>query len=124
MANLVRIEPTRSPLTGEPDGNAWFVYDDGRQCYRPIEPPKPPAAQSDFPCPMLIRDGFDKPIKSMADGKYYESRSALYRTYQPDGNPQGVRYEVTGNEDTTKFERPKRDKEKSMAAIKRALGDL
>lgn len=118
MASLVRIEPSKFCAD-----EAWFIYDDGRQCLRRTTP-RDTGAPSGFACPMIIRDGFDAPIKSMADGRYYDSRSSLYRTYRADGNPQGVRYECTGNEDTSKFERPKRDQAKSIDAIKRAMGDL
>jgi hypothetical protein len=37
-----------------------------------------------LPCPMLIRDQL-APVKSMHDGKIYESRSALYRSYREAG---------------------------------------
>lgn len=60
----------------------------------------PHAAQSkraDFPTPMMIRDSID-PVQSMADGRWHESKSSLYRSYRADGNPQGVDYEVQGND--------------------------
>jgi hypothetical protein len=113
MASLVRIEPALFNAD-----EAWFVFDDGRRYLRKREQPEPTPRG-----PMIIGDSIS-PVMSMADGQTYDSKSALFRTYRADGNPQGVSYECTGNEDTTKFERPKRDKAKSMEAIKRAMGDL
>jgi hypothetical protein len=112
MATLVRVEPSRFRAD-----EAWFVFDDGRQCLRKLAP----AARSGGVA--IISDHIE-PVQSMADGRTYDSKSALYRSYRADGNPQGIRYECVGNEDTTRFTPPARDKAKSIAAIKRALGDL
>lgn len=118
MAELIQVEPTKSHLTGEPDGFAWFKYDDGRSYHRKV------CRQENNSAGITIMSDHIDPIRSMADGKTYDSKSALYRTYQPDGNPQGIRYECMGNEDTSKFTAPKRNKQHSIDAIKRALGDL
>ena len=72
---------------------------------------------------MVMSDHID-PILSHADGKMYDSKSALYRSYKPEGNPQGVRYECVGEKVVKPFERPKRDKEKAMQAVKRTLDQM
>lgn len=117
MANLVRIEPALFNAD-----EAWFVFDDGRKYLRKRQPSEN-SARSDFPTPMIMSDSID-PVKSMADGKIYDSKSALYRTYRPDGNPQGIRYECVGNEDTSKFTPLKRDKAKAMEAVHRAASEM
>lgn len=99
----------------------WYKLDDGRDVYR--FPPKPVAAKSEFPMPMIRFDTID-PIQSQADGKMYDSLSALRKTYKADGNPQGKDYIEVGNEDTTKFEKPKRDTTKALEAIERAEADI
>lgn len=73
---------------------AWFNTDDGRAVYRRI--PKPRAARSLFPCPTIVKDVID-PVRSMADGKMYDSMSSLRRTYRADGNPQGQEYIEIGD---------------------------
>ena len=112
MASLVRVEPS----TFRAD-EAWFVFDDGRKLLRKIHQEEVERG------PAILSDHIE-PVVSMADGKTYDSKSALYRTYRPDGNPQGVRYECVGNEDTSKFERPVRDARKSIEAVKRAMHDM
>lgn len=112
MASLVRIEPS---LFREDE--AWFIYDNGRQYLRKREP----VAQSSGLT--IMSDSID-PVKSMADGKVYDSKSALYRTYRADGNPQGIAYECVGNEAIHNYTKPVRDKSKAMEAVKRAFGDL
>lgn len=122
MAELLRIEPTKSHLTGEPDGYGWFVFDDGRSFHRKLERDAP-TARSDFPTPLIIRD-FDQPVRSMADGNFYSSKAALERTYRADGNPQGVAYECVGEKVAEPYKRPPRDKMKAREAVDRALHDM
>lgn len=117
MAELVRVEPSKFC-----DGEAWFIFDDGTHRLRKIK--RGEEKSSDFPAPMIIRDSFDAPIQSMANGKWYDSKSGLAASYLPSGNPQGMKYECVGNEDTTKFEKPKRDKAKVMESISRAAHDM
>jgi hypothetical protein len=112
MAKLIAVEDSLF----DPESK-WFVFDDGRRLLRKLAP----AARSGGVA--IISDHIE-PVQSMADGRTYDSKSALYRSYRADGNPQGIRYECVGNEDTTRFTPPARDKAKSIAAIKRALGDL
>lgn len=52
------------------------------------EPPEPKCemtvARSHLPAPMLIRDEMD-PVQSQLDGKMYDSKSSLRRTYKAAG---------------------------------------
>lgn len=84
-----------------------------------------PPARSDLPCPMIIKDTFSQPIQSMADGKYYDSSSALRKTYRADGNPQGVDYIELGD-GSAYVEKPKNspraDIRKSLMEAKNKLG--
>jgi hypothetical protein len=34
----------------------------------------------------------------MADGNWHDSKASLYRSYRPEGNPQGEEYQVVGND--------------------------
>lgn len=96
MAELVRIEPTKSHSTGEPDGFAWFVFDNGRQYHRKIDR-GPEPARSDFPAPMIRRDSI-APIRG-ADGKMHDSLSSYRKTLEPSGNPRGERFFELGNDE-------------------------
>lgn len=65
-------------------------------------PPAPtkervPVARGNFPVPMMIRDTIS-PVQSMADGRWHESKASLERSYRADGNPQGIEYQVLGND--------------------------
>lgn len=42
------------------------------------------ANQGELQCPMVIRDGMD-PVQSMLDGKMYDSKSKLRKTYKEGG---------------------------------------
>lgn len=54
--------------------------------------------QSDRGWGKPVPDEMDAPVQSMADGRYYTSRSALRATYKASGNPQGVEYVEVGND--------------------------
>lgn len=116
MAELVAIEPALF----HPEKEAWFVFDDGRRCLRPIERKVEPA-RSSFPAPAIRRDSID-PCRGM-DGKMHESLSGLRRTYRADGNPQGENYIELGNESlkpvTYDFDRKQRRDD-----IKAAIADV
>lgn len=99
----------------------WYTLENGRQVYRAV--PQPILARSDFPTPYMRLDTIE-PVISQADGKTYDSISALRRTYREDGNPQGIKYQEIGNEDMTKFTPPKRDDSKAIEAIERAEADI
>lgn len=71
-----------------------------------------PPARGNFPVPMFISDSID-PVQSMADGKWYDSKQALHRTYRADGNPQGVEYTVVGDHKAKKGHTPSTIKSKA-----------
>lgn len=73
----------------------WFTLPNGRQVYRSV--PQRNEARSSLPIPYFKKDQIE-PVMSMADGKTYDSLSALRRTYRADGNPQGKEYVEIGNE--------------------------
>lgn len=114
MANLLRIEPGMF----HPDKEAWFVYDDGRRYLRSIEP-----QEEAWRGPMLISDSIG-PVVSQADGKTYDSKSALYRSYTPGGNPQGQRYEVIGEQQAKPFVKERSSREGRAKAIMQAREQL
>jgi hypothetical protein len=99
----------------------WYDLPGGRKIFRAV--PKPMPERSSLPMPYVRSDKID-PVVSMADGKEYDSASALRRTYKADGNPQGVDYIEVGNESLTK--RPERVRNDALAieAIERAEADI
>lgn len=113
MPELVRVEPALF----RPDEQAWFVYDDGRKCLRPL------VRETVERGPSIISDHIDA-VMSHADGRMYDSKSALARTYRPDGNPQGVRYECIGEHVAKPFARPKEDPRRRHAVIERTLQEM
>lgn len=62
---------------------AWFDKGDGRQVYRRVPAPEPDL-MSDLPCPQIMGDNM-QPVQSMLDGRMYDSKSALRRTYKAAG---------------------------------------
>lgn len=75
--------------------------------------------RSDLSAPVVIGDS-QEPLKSMADGKVYESKSAMRRSYRAENNPVGVDFIEVGN-DPARFKakpKPKVD----GAAIEASLG--
>lgn len=73
----------------------WITMEDGRSVFRKV-PEQARAVRSSFPCPIIRKDTIE-PVQSMADGKVYDSLSALRRTYRADGNPQGEEYTEIGD---------------------------
>lgn len=69
--------------------------------WKPLPPVDKPRSdrpkQSGLACPMVVRDGCEA-LQSMANGEWYDSKSALRRSYTADGNPQGRDYEVLGDQ--------------------------
>ncbi|MFG1340377.1 hypothetical protein [Xanthobacter autotrophicus] len=80
----------------------------GRQVYR-RRVPLAPDRRSDLPCPHIMGDTMD-PIRSMANGKIYDSKAALRASYLPGGNPQGERFVEIGNEEQKAPPRPMPDR--------------
>lgn len=73
----------------------WYDLGNGRQVMRKVKDPKP--ARSSLAMPM-ISGAFDRPVQSMADGKYYDTSRDLERTYKADGNPFGQEFIPLGTE--------------------------
>jgi hypothetical protein len=95
-----------------------------RENYRLIEwqplPERPrkrsaPAARSALPAPMVIGDAMP-PVQSMLDGRMYESKSALRRTYREAGVT-----EVGNDVPMSPPPRPKADRKAVEASVSRAL---
>jgi hypothetical protein len=74
----------------------------------------------------VIRDEMDKPVRSMADGKVYTSKSALRRSYKASGNPQGVTYTEVGDDPARlrQPEKPKADEKGIKDAVDRTLARI
>lgn len=115
MAELIAIEPSKFC-----EGEAWFVFDDGRKLLRKIDRPEN-HARSDFPSPAIRKDSI-APCLGM-DGKMHDSMSSYRRTLKADGNPQGENYIELGNESLKpvihKFDRKQRRDD-----IKAAIADV
>lgn len=62
---------------------AWIEVGDGRSVFRKVDT-SPPPKRSHLSAPMLIRDDMP-PVKSMADGKIYTSKSAIRAGYKAGG---------------------------------------
>lgn len=71
---------------------------DGRSVYRPLREPKP-SRRSDLATPRIIADAFDRPVQSMANGRWYESKRALAASHKASGNPHGQDFIELGNEE-------------------------
>ncbi len=95
--------------------------------WRPLPPVDKPirqrGARSGFPCPMVIRDSMDD-IQSMADGRIYDSKSALRRSYTADGNPQGRDYQEIGGTEIEPAGRASVDKKAVRDAVDKAMHDV
>lgn len=61
---------------------AWVEVGEGRHVYRRLETRQP--ARSHLPMPMISGDHMD-PVQSQLDGRFYDSKSALRRTYKQAG---------------------------------------
>ena len=95
--------------------------------WRPLPPVDKPirqrGARSGLPCPMVIRDSMDD-IQSMADGRVYDSKSALRRSYTADGNPQGRDYQEIGGTEIEPAGRASVDKKALRDAVDKAMHDV
>lgn len=96
--------------------DGWYRNARGNWC-KSYGPARTPGARGDFPTPMIGADNIGKHVQSAADGKWYDSKSALRATYLPSGNPQGIRYNEVGND--VQSPPPVKD---NTAAIDRAIG--
>lgn len=96
-------------------------FGNGRKVYRfPKETPA--KARSDLAAPMLVRP-FDKPIQSMANGKWYDNPRDLARSHKASGNPHGIDFIELGNEEMP-FVEHKADETQLRDDIRAAKADL
>lgn len=72
------------------------------------------AQRSDLSAPTLITDTM-KPVQSMLDGRMYDSKSSLRRTYKDAGVVE------LGNEKPKPFKKPKPDRQAIKASVSRAF---
>jgi hypothetical protein len=101
---------------------AWVEVAPGRMRYRKVR--EADALQrSDLPAPRVLRDSFDKPVQSMANGKWYESKRALAATHKASGNPHGVDFIELGNEAAPTVEH-RHDEGKLRDNIREAIADV
>ncbi len=100
-----------------------WVYRDGEVVERTALSPRSPSGRSDFPSPMIMNDSTE-PLRSMADGKIYTSKSAMRATYRPSGNPRGMAFEEVGNEPPRPAPLPKPDRKAIRESIERGKADV
>lgn len=70
--------------------------------------------RSDLPGPMLIRDSMD-PVRSMLDGKMYDSKAALRSTYKAAGVTE------VGNDSSVTNPKPMSKQKPKRAEIRKSL---
>ena len=91
----------------------------------PLECSKLTTARSDIPAPAIIGDNLETPLQSMANGKYYTSKSSLRQSYLPSGNKAGIRYSEVGNDASAVAPKPRKpivpSKEDIMPSVAKAL---
>lgn len=93
----------------------WVDLGNGRTVYRRVRREKRNEA------PNVISDHMD-PVRSAADGRIYDSKSAIRNSYKPSGNPQGARFIEVGNEYKKPYvpPKPRSDAKGIDAAVERA----
>ena len=64
--------------------NEWIDVAPGRQVMRLVSDRRDPA-RSDLAAPTIKQDAFATPVQCMADGKFYESKSAMAATHKAMG---------------------------------------
>lgn len=81
-----------------------------------------PKARSDFPCPQIVTDAME-PGQSQLDGRVYDSRSALFRSYDEYTARTGKEVQVVGDQvhHLTREEPERADEAAIDAAIKRSM---
>lgn len=100
---------------------AWLDLGNGRQVYRKLRTPH--GGRSDLPSPRIVRDGFDRPVQSMANGRWYDSKRGLSASHRASGNPHGQDFIELGNEEP-KFVPYETDKAELVSDIKEAMADV
>lgn len=99
----------------------WIDLGDGRKRLRRVREAAPDS-RSNLACPMIVT-GFDKPVQSMADGKYYDTARDLERTYKANGNPSGQEFVQIGNE-PLKPTKTRPDRRQRREHIRQAIRDV
>lgn len=101
---------------------AWIKVAPGRIRFRKVRDGVAPQ-RSDLPAPIVMRDTFDQPVQSMADGKFYTSKRALAATHKASGNPHGQDFIELGNEEMPHVEH-KTDEKTLRDDIRSAMADV
>lgn len=70
----------------------------------------------------VISDSID-PVFG-ADGKMHDSMASYKHSLTPEGNPQGERYHIVGDDKLPEYKPPKFDKAQRREDIKRAVADV
>ena len=86
-------------------------------------PARLPVARGAFPCPMLALDTCAA-VRSMADGRVYDSKAGLRRSHRADGNPAGRDYTEIGDAPVEVQAPPKPDRRAIRGALERAANDV
>ena len=79
-------------------------------------------AQRLVSAPRVVSDRID-PIHG-ADGKMHDSMQSYKRSLTPDGNPQGERYMIAGDDPIPEYKPQKFDKRQRREDIKRSIADV
>lgn len=99
----------------------WIDLGNGRKVYRKVGPMSR-GPRSDLACPQIMKP-FAEPVQSMADGKYYTSKTELARTYRASGNPSGQEFIELGTE-TAKATEYVPDAQERRAHVREAIRDV
>lgn len=99
----------------------WIDLGDGRKRLRRVREAASDS-RSNLACPMIVT-GFDKPVQSMADGKFYDTARGLEATYKASGNPSGQEFVQLGNEPLTPVQ-AKPDRRQRREHIRQAIRDV
>ena len=84
--------------------------------------PEPWGASRTLTRPYVVSDTMPDAVQSPADGRFYDSKSALRSTYRPSGNPDGERYIEVGT-DPQRLKpgtKPKPDRKQIRDAVEKA----
>lgn len=95
---------------------AWIDKGDGRSVFRKVRD-HIPTQRSDLPAPRVLRDSFDEPVQSMADGRFYTSKRALSASHRAAG------FIELGNEELPVVEH-KTDEKQLRDDIRSAMADV
>lgn len=99
-----------------------FDHETGRVVPKTALARRAPKARGDFPCPQIMTDAME-PGRSQLDGRVYDSKSALFRSYDEYTARTGKEVQVVGDQvhHLTRDEPERADEAAIDAAIKRSL---